>query len=221
MGNMSSVTRTGGRPRSARGQGATLRVDLLDATLRMLARTGDPDDVSIRAVAKAAGVSPTAVYQHFEDRDALLLAACDRAFELFATLLLSATEGTDDPFERLARSGQAYLAYALEEPGLYRVLFSNPLHLEFHSKDATFPHDDSAGANAFVVLVDMVQACLDAGAPATDRGDDAVYLSFQVWTWLHGIVDLHITHPGMDWPSAERMVADIAITLGLAAPSGA
>ena len=66
---MSSVTP---RPRNARGQGAQLRDDLLDATLAGLAVTGDPEDVSIRGVAKTTGVSPTAVYQHFADRDALI-----------------------------------------------------------------------------------------------------------------------------------------------------
>jgi AcrR family transcriptional regulator len=201
------------RARSARGQGAQLRDDLLDATLGLLGATGDPEDVSIRAVAKAAGVSPTAVYQHFADRDALLAAACDRAFDRFATFLLDATQPIDDPFDRLAAAGSAYLRYADTEPGLYRVLFSNPLHLGAHDKSG-FPDDDSAGSTAFGVLVDMVAACLGAGASAAS---DPVYLSFQVWTWLHGIVDLHITHPGMPWPPAERMVGDIARVLGLTA----
>ena len=50
----------------------TLRAELLDATLRLLADAPHPDDVSIRAIAREAGVSPTAAYRHFEDRDELV-----------------------------------------------------------------------------------------------------------------------------------------------------
>ena len=53
---------------------------------------------------------------------------------------------------------------------------------------------------------------------AVTRTDDAVYLSYQVWTWMHGIVDLRITHPHMDWPDPERMVDDVAVALGLVRP---
>ena len=220
---MSSVTRHESperRPRNPRGQGAQLRTDLLDALLVLLAGSGDPEDISIRAVAKAVGVSPTAVYQHFADRDAMLDAACDRAFEHFAEMLIAATAPADGPFDRLSAAGLAYLHYAEAEPGLYRVLFSNPLHLGRHD-GGTFPDADSAGSTAFEVLVDMVQACLDAGAPGNPpvgQPADATYLSFQIWAWLHGIVDLHITHPAMPWPPADGMVREVQRVLGLSAP---
>src|SRR4051812_45985022 len=99
---MSSVT---ARQRNPRGEGLQLRDDLLDAALGLLAAEGDPDDVSIRAVAKAAGVSPTAAYRHFEDRDALLEAACSRSFDLFSEVLLGSVADEDDPFERLRLAG--------------------------------------------------------------------------------------------------------------------
>ena len=213
-----SNTAPGVRQRSARGHGEQLRSELLDATLRLLAETGDPEDVSIRAAAKATGVSPTAVYRHFADRDALLEAACERSFDLFSAALLSEIDGEDDPFERLRLAGYAYLAYAERDPGLYRVLFSNPLHM-----DKDFTDEDSAGRTAFVVLIEMVQDCLDAGAQAAAHREptDATYLAFQVWTWLHGIVDLRITHPGLPWPEARRMIEDLRSTLGLVAAGGA
>lgn len=223
---MSSVTPRapgGARPRNARGQGALLRDDLLDATLAGLAVTGDPEDVSIRGVAKSTGVSPTAVYQHFADRDALIEAACDRAFEHFSEYLLTAVEPAADAFDRLRLAGHAYLRYATDEPGLYRVLFSNPLHLALHEQGAVVYDDDSPGSTAFGVLVDMVQACVDAGAAAyaPEGGEpDATFLSFHIWSWMHGIVDLRITHAGMPWPPAEPMIDDIQRVLGLTGPGG-
>ena len=116
-----------GRPRSARGEGDTLRDDLLDAALGLLGASGDPEDVSIRAVAKAAGVSPTAAYRHFANRDDLVEAACTHCFDVFTALLLEATGDVDDPFERLRLAGEAYIKFADQDEGLYRALFSNPI----------------------------------------------------------------------------------------------
>jgi AcrR family transcriptional regulator len=211
--NVAAVT----RPRSPRGQGEQLRSDLLDSALRLLGAAGDPEDVSIRAVAKAAGVSPTAAYRHFEDRDDLLAAAVGRCFELFSVLLLRAIEGVDDPFEALRRAGQAYVEFAQSDQGLYRALFTNPLHLDKDVGD-----EDSPGHNAFDTLVGMVQACLDAGAPARGPGGadepEATYLAVQVWTWIHGLVDLRITHPTMPWPDTDVFLDDVQRALGLVPP---
>ena len=212
--NVAAVT----RHRNPRGQGDQLRGDLIHAALTLLSAAGDPEDVSIRAVAKAAGVSPTAAYRHFHDRDDLVEAACAECFELFTVVLVDSVAGIDDPFEALQRAGRAYVAFAREDEGLYRVLFSNPLHLDKGSGDA-----DSAGHNAFDTLVDMVQACIDAGAPVRGPGGsaepDATYLAVQVWTWLHGMVDLSITHPTMPWPDPDVFLADIQSSLGLVAPA--
>jgi AcrR family transcriptional regulator len=191
----------------------------LDAALRLLSEAGDPEDVSIRAVAKAAGVSPTAAYRHFADRDDLVIAACGRCFDVFSALLVEAVDGVDDPFRALRLAGEAYLAYAEADPGIYRVLFSNPLHL-----DTDLTDEDSPGSTAFEVLVGMVQECLDAGAPAAGPGGsadpDATYLAVQIWTWLHGLVDLRITHPAMPWPDPGVFLDDVQRALGLVPPHG-
>jgi AcrR family transcriptional regulator len=199
------------RSRNPRGQGDRLRDELIEAAAHLLATAAHPDDVSIRAVARAAGVSPTATYRHFSDRDELVHAAVGSCFGEFAQEMLEATADEPNPFERLRAAGRSYLEYAMAEHGHYRVLFSNPVPMHSDLVEA-----DSAGKAAFEQLVDIVQACLDAGAPA--RSDDATYLSFQVWTWMHGIVDLRITHGHMDWPPAERLVDDVAVVLGLVEP---
>src|SRR5215218_1409861 len=124
--NVAAVT----RHRNPRGQGDQLRGDLIRSALALLSASGDPEDVSIRAVAKAAGVSPTAAYRHFHDRDDLVEAACAECFALFTVVLVDAVAGVDDPFEAIRRSGRAYVDFARSDEGLYRVLFSNPLHLD-------------------------------------------------------------------------------------------
>lgn len=199
------------RTRNPRGQGDRLREELIAAAAELLSSAAHPDDVSIRAVAKAAGVSPTATYRHFSDRDELVHAAVGSCFSEFASEILEATASETDPFERLRAAGRGYLDYAMADHGHYRVLFSNPVPMHSDLVEA-----DSAGSAAFDQLVQVVQACLDAGART--RSDDATYLSFQVWTWMHGIVDLLITHPHMDWPAAEQLVDDVATVLGLVRP---
>ncbi len=200
------------RPRNKRGEGERLREELLDAAVGLLSEAAHPDDVSIRAIARAAGVSPTAAYRHFEDRDDLVCEAVGACFAEFAEDMLRATSRTEDPFERLRLAGRAYLDYAHAEHGHYRVLFSNPVSITSKAED-----EQLAGKAAFTQLVQIVQDCLDAGAPT--RTQDAEFLSFQVWTWIHGIVDLRITHPMMPWPDAEAMFDEVQVALGLVPPA--
>jgi AcrR family transcriptional regulator len=78
MTTRSSVVRA--RPRSRRGEGETLREDLLDATELLMIETGSADAVSIRAIADAVGVTPPSIYLHFPDKESLILAVCERHF---------------------------------------------------------------------------------------------------------------------------------------------
>jgi len=212
------------RPRNPRGQGDRLREELIAAAQDLLAEAAHPDDVSIRAVARRAGVSPTAAYRHFSDRDDLVMTAIHSCFDEFTEELAVAVADVDNPFDKLRAAGRAYFAFAQAGHGHYRVLFSNPMPFEMEhdlghdqtGSDGAAAGAEMAGSTAFEALIGLVQACLDAGAQT--RTDDATYLSFQIWTWVHGIVDLRITHPGMDWPPAERLLDDLSVALGLVPP---
>jgi len=210
---MTNVTRT----RNPRGQGERLRKDLIESALDLLSITGDPDQVSIRAVAKSAGVSPTAAYRHFDDRDALITAACDQCFSEFTQFMLDATATIPDPFERLSAASTAYLSYARAESGHYRVLFSRASEVS-STEGADFPVGGDPAGTAFQQLVVMISDCLEAGAQPTVEGD-ATYLGFLVWTWVHGIADLANSHPLLPWPDLDAMVADTQHALGLVRPA--
>jgi AcrR family transcriptional regulator len=206
----------GRRARNPRGEGERLRRDLLDSALDLLSEAENPDEVSIRAIARRTGVSATAAYRHFEDRDDLVYAAVMLAFERFRDLLARAVADAADPFDALSRAGAAYRRFAEESPGRYRVLFSNPMACPL---ETSLTDDEvEAGYQALDQLVALVQACLDAGAPAAATGADAEYLSVQLWTWIHGICDLRITHPDHEWPSSTQMFDDAQRLLGLTRP---
>lgn len=113
---------------------------------------------------------------------------------------------------RVNPSCHAYLRFAKDHPGHYRVLFSaaalGPKGV------GTYGRSDHPGAASFIALVDSVQRCLDAGASAhTDRG--GFFLAIQLWTWLHDLVDLRISKPEMPWPAVGALLEATLSDLGL------
>lgn len=96
-----------------------LRVALLSAARTLLDEGGVPA-VSLREVARRAGVTPAACYRHFADKEALLTALAVQGFEAFAQALRSACEGAEEPF---AEMGIAYVAFAVQRPGMFRLMF--------------------------------------------------------------------------------------------------
>jgi AcrR family transcriptional regulator len=191
------------RKRNPRGRGDRLRVDLLDAAAELMAEKGDVDAISLRAVAARAGVSPTAVYRHFDDHLDLLRAAVVHCWSGFDDAMTAAESDALDPYERFDAMGRAYVEFAMTEPGKYHVLFSNKIDVDMGGR--------SVGETTFERLVGAVDAIL------TDRSDarDARFVAVQVHTWIHGIVDLIGRHQNLDWPSVDALVDDLAVRLGL------
>lgn len=201
------------RRRNQRGQGARLREELIEAAGRLLAEHGNPEQVSIRAVAATAGVTPPSIYLHFPDRKRLLRAVVAKRFGDFARLLSDAEAAGKDPFDALRRRCRAYFLFAREHPGHYRVLFSaaalGPKGI------GTYGKADHPGAASFIALVDAVQRCLDAGA-RPDGVRDSYFLAIQLWAWMHGLIDLRISKPEMPWPAVAALLdatlADLRLT---------
>ncbi len=85
------------------------------------------DHVSLRAVAAAVGVSPSAAYHHFADKDALMKAVSARGFvdlDSFILERVSEDVGQQDPLEIMRHSANAYICYAVDHPYLFQVMFS-------------------------------------------------------------------------------------------------
>jgi AcrR family transcriptional regulator len=85
------------------------------------------DHVSLRAVAAAVGVSPSAAYHHFADKDALIEAVRERGFvelDSFILAQVSTDNCQSNPIELLRHSANAYISYAVDHPHLFQVMFS-------------------------------------------------------------------------------------------------
>jgi AcrR family transcriptional regulator len=180
------------RPRNPRGEGGRLREQLLQATAEVLDEVGDASRCSVRAIAGRAGVSPTALYLHFPDRDSLVAAAVDAGFAAFNEALRDAASEEADPAERLEATALAYLAFAERQPALYAILFSG-------RRPATpGAVERSEGFTGLVALLRARDPSLDPEA--------ARELAIAVWSGLHGFAILRAARPELGWPSAERYV---------------
>src|SRR5262249_54398331 len=136
-----------------------LRAALVDAGLE-LARTEGPDAVVLRAATRAAGVSHNAAYRHFGDRDQFLRAVCERCMSQLALLMerrmaeVPESDPTTTASARLAALGQAYVQFAITEPGWFRTAFAVPRTTH------TFAPDEGVGASG-LGADELLSACLD------------------------------------------------------------
>lgn len=117
--------RTGSSRTAARKESyhhGDLRRALLDATLRLVDQHG-PQGFTLRAAARAAGVTPSATYHHFEDKDALLAAVAEEGFDLFRVALEEAAKRpAPSARERSRNVGVAYVLFAVKHPTRFRVM---------------------------------------------------------------------------------------------------
>lgn len=185
------------RPRNPRGEGGRLREQLVQAAAEVLDEVGDAARLSVRAIARRAGVSPTALYLHFPDRDALVAAAVDAGFAAFNAALLNAARNESEAVASLEAMSLAYLAFAERQPALYAVLFSarRPVGPGSHTPPSVDRGEGFAG------LVALLRDC----APALDAAESRE-LAIAVWSSLHGFATLRAARPKRDWPSAENYV---------------
>jgi AcrR family transcriptional regulator len=203
----------GPRRRHSRGEGVLLRSEILDAAVAVIGRTGDADAMSIRALADEVGVTAPSIYRHFADKAAILRAVVARSFTQFEDHLVAAAAGSRTPFTTLRRRSEAYLQFADQQPGQYRLLFSaaslGPRQLGLGDQ----PHP---GAGSYQALVGSVQACVEAGA----RPDGpSPQVALQLWSTLHGFADLRIGKPELTWPTGRTLVAHLLRSLKLDRPA--
>ena len=200
------------RARNPRGQGERLRAALIDAAIELLSDLGHVDALSVRAVTARAGVTPTALYLHFADRDQLLAAVKERCFgELRRYVLTAEEQSAPDARAQADAMCAAYLQFAADLPGHYRVLFH--ARRTPRSTDSTADETNLTelgwppnAAESFNDLVRGIDRCLPAGLP-DDR--DAFQTATLVWASLHGYASLRQTLPHFPFRAPETYVKQL------------
>jgi len=177
-----------------------LREALIQAAQRFIAERGLGGFTAADA-AKLVGVSPTALYRHFRGRDDLVAEVAGRGFDHLAERLARALRSPGTPIERFTRMGEAYLAFADEEPGFYAAMFAPPPasepgdfggetrrepRVEPKGPWGPIPANQEAAGSAFDILVNALMLTFPEGFD----GVDPRFIALEVWALSHGIATL-------------------------------
>ena len=190
----------GTKERRERERAATHQL-ILDAAREIFVNEGD-EGLTMRRLAEAIEYSPTAIYNHFEDKEAILneLSICD--FAAF-TAQFELVPKDAPPLERLRMLGHAYVLFAQQHPAQYRHLFCTPRTISPEALAAK-PQED-----AYEMLLATVNEAIASGA--YDPSHDPDVTAQILWSALHGIITLHMFLPkdgGVDLKPLEVLVEE-------------
>lgn len=143
------------------------------------------EKTSIRGIAEQIAYSPATIYQYFEDKDDIFLAIHLRAFDELLSRMKNA-DTIPNPLERLEVLGKIYIAFALENPELYDLMFC--MHAPMASLH-TKKKDWNCGFATYDYLRNTLQECANQGLI---RNTNIDLLTISAWAQLHGLLSLHI-----------------------------
>lgn len=173
-----------------------LKNALIRAGAEILARQGVAA-LSLRSVAARAGVSHSAPYAHFADKQALIAAISTEGLrQLWSRVEAATARHAGDPLRQLEAAGWETLRFGLEDPDHYRVVFSDAIE-----REQDYPAWVELTQRSFGELVRLVEACQAAGVLAAGPADQ---LAVELWSLVHGLVSL-LTSRQVPGRLAERL----------------
>ena len=160
---------------------ADLRAQVLDASVQLIGEVG-LSGLSMREVARRAGVSHQAPYHHFADKESIVAALVERGFVMLAERMEAKAAEKGAVAQRLSKVGREYVMFALEQPVFFRLMFRPEL------VDLTwFPTAQAAGARALAVLERLIVERTE-GTRATPARREAMVSMH--WAMVHGLSSL-------------------------------
>jgi AcrR family transcriptional regulator len=185
--------------RKAKGDGHLRRAEILHAAEVIFVRDGHAG-ATIRKIADEVGVSSTALYMHFRDKDQILKEICETAI---ATMLANNTEISRRPIDAVSRVRmmlQAYMDFGLENPNAYRLVFCDTVEeVSPERSDLT-----DLGAQTYERFKSVVAELAREGRLRYGDADTATQM---LWMACHGLVALRITRPRFEWRAADELAA--------------
>lgn len=171
-----------------------LKNALIEAGIKILSREG-VGGLTLRKVASQAGVSHSAPYAHFADKQSLIAAISTEGFRrLYVQLDAAVLAHKRNPKRQLTEGARAYIQFALDNTDTFKIMFSGALE-----KEKDYPSFVEISHKTFERVVDIVRACQDAGIlrPAPPE-----IMAVTVWGQLHGIASLvlegQVSHTVLD-----------------------
>jgi len=180
-----------------------LKNALIKAGIEILAKEG-VGALSLRKVAQKAGVSHSAPYSHFPDKQSLIAAISTEGFNQLSGELRSVIERyKDDPKRQLMDGALVYVQFAMDNADTFKIMFSGVLE-----KEKEYPSFVEASRKTFELVVGIVRACQDAGIL---RSTSPEMMAVTVWGQVHGIISLalegQISHTVLDNHVVQDVVA--------------
>jgi AcrR family transcriptional regulator len=193
------------RRRKAKGEGHTRREEILEVAKALILTEG-LERATVRNIAARLGISATALYLYFPDRDAIMLELCDRAFSHLVVAFSDIAAAGGPALGRLERMMEAYIRFGLNHPNEYRLIFmvkqAVPVQVELDAPDAHVP----PGALGVAAFVSLREAVMELVAERTFIGEDPTKLAQLIWMTGHGVVSLLITLPDFPWCDREDLI---------------
>jgi AcrR family transcriptional regulator len=185
-----------------------LRQALVEAALDLITRQG-PTGFTLSEAAKQAGVTPAAVYRHFEGREDLIAEAARQGYEIFADVMQYAYDkGQPSALAAFEATGRAYLAFARKYPGHYIAMFESGVAVH------RTPELAAAAGRARQVL-EIAAGDLSQHIPP-DKRPPASMFSAHIWAMSHGVVELFARGaPGSASPYAPEDLLESGIGIYL------
>ena len=180
-----------------------LKNALIKAGVEILAKEG-VGGLSLRKVAQRAGVSHSAPYAHFPDKQSLIAAISTEGFnQLYNELEAAIYPHAKSPKKQLVEGAQAYVRFALKNSDTFKIMFSGVLE-----KEKDYPSFVEISSKTFKLVVEVVQACQNAGVLPTAPAN---LMAVSVWGQVHGIVSLalegQISHTLLEKKNIESIVS--------------
>lgn len=160
-----------------------LRRALVTEALRVVERRG-LEELSLRALARALGVSPRAPYRHFATKEDLLAAVAAEGFRMAAAFTSErlAKAKPKDPVARLQGAVEAHVLFAVDHPAAFRVMYA-----PYAAVSESAPELLAARAEGHAAMMGLIRECQDAGAL---RAGDPMQLALALWSTMHGLAVL-------------------------------
>jgi AcrR family transcriptional regulator len=179
-----------------------LKNALIKAGIRILSKEG-LGGLSLRRVAKKAGVSHTAPYAHFADKQALIAAISTEGYhQLYEQLTAAVETNQGNQQNMLVEVGWAYVQFALKDPELFKIMFSGVIEQE---KD--YPDFREISQKNFQLLVGIVKTYQETGLLAPEPVD---LVAVRLWSLVHGFIMLllegQISHTLLDRMSIKALL---------------
>ena len=150
----------------------------MDAARQLLERDG-PNALSLRAVAREAGVSPAAPYHHFKDKSELLDAVAEQGWRMLSEFLAACQPGEGPLPDRMAEVGLSYVRFAREHPALYRLMY------DCSRNRAALPEHGGEQTDAFAHVRERLLA---SGIQSSDLGVELATIAS--WCAAHGLAEM-------------------------------